>query len=220
MEDVLSAELASEPLYVWNMAGEKRGLLLVLSEDAFYHCDIAIDVLKKRVFALTVEGIPAEVLLAKSPTIPLKKIISVSGDEKRRTLSIMYSGLTRPASYEVTLPSREIQDEVFTAFRARFGSKCKYRRKVMSPARALVAPIAIALVSVVAGYFMAFVFDPSDYSATGRNVAMKALLAKLIGAIGPIGTFLLGLAGAAVALWWGWGRYRNPPIAVTIRPGK
>ncbi len=218
MDDTVLPELAAEPLYVWKIVGAERGQLLVLSEDVFYSCDLAMEELDEQGNALLHDGTPPDEVLANSNKIKLKKIISVSGDEKRLTMEIRYAGLMGGASFEATLPSRELQDDIFTAFRARFGAKCTYRRKVMSAGRALVAPILAACLSLGAAYFMAYGGGLDNTHATGRNRAMKAILMKLLVAVGPAGILAIGVLCAGCCVWWGVRRYRNPPVQVNIRP--
>jgi hypothetical protein len=218
LSDTLLPELTAEQLNVWKIAGSERGQLLVLSEQAFYFCDLSIEDLDEQENALLHEGIPPDVVLTESNKVKLKDIISVRGDEKRLTMEIRYACLTGGASFEATLPSRELQDDIFTAFRARFGAKCKYHRKVMSAGRALVAPVVAVCLSLGAAYFMAYGGGLESTNATGRNRAMKAILMKLLVAVGPAGVLAIGVVVAGCCAWWGVRRYKNPPIQVNIRP--
>lgn len=165
--------------------------------------------------------------LAKARTIPFKKIMLICGDEKSRKLQIRHFSLAATVTTQgVKMTDLEFTDVetlrgVAASFQQRFGPDGKLTRKEFTPARALVAPVVTAAFIGLMTYFGARgVAESTDFQAKGRHRAAKELVGRLLVFLGPTGTAVVGLILILICAVWAVKRLRNPPIMITLKPGK
>ena len=132
---------------VWAITLGEVGRLVTLTDETYYSVRLPLDQLDQRASELLVEGVPAEVIYTKGTKITLKKIMMVTGNEKKCSITFTYWKLTGAATYQVTAPNVDAQREMLDSLRRRLGTNARYKRKEFTPLRAAVAPIAVGLIT-------------------------------------------------------------------------
>lgn len=206
---------------VWAITLGEVGRLVTLTDETYYSVKLPLDQLDQRATELLVEGVPAEVIYTKGTKIPLKKIIMVTGNEKKCNIAFNYMKLTGPASYEITAPNVDAQREMLDSFRRRLGTNARYKRREFTPLRAAVAPIVVGLLTcLMTLLFASDVLTKESHAPSGRHRASRELVLNIIEALGTTGVIAVGALVLVGCVWWGVRRVKNPPIVVSIKPGK
>lgn len=206
---------------VWAITLGEVGRLIAITDEAYRSVKLPLDELDQRTNELLVEGVPADVLFTKGTKIPLKKIMLVTGDEKKCSITLGYMKLAGPVSYKVTAPNIDAQREILDSLRRRLGTNARYKRKEFTPLRAAVGPIVLGLLTcLLTLLFASEVLFDENYQPSGSRRASKEMLSKIIEALGPTGVLIVGGLVLIGCIWWGVRRVKNPPIIVTIKPGK
>ncbi|UCE61361.1 MAG: hypothetical protein JSU63_06360 [Phycisphaerales bacterium] len=199
--------------------------MLAVSNEATYIAKLSPDELEGVAAAILVEGAPADTRPSDARKIPHKKKIIIVGDEKKRKIEIRHQSLRAAvtsygvANFELPLPDDDVFREVLESLRDHLGPKAKHKRKVFTPRRATVAPIVLAgVVAVVTWILAGGLGDMKDFKPTGCHRALEELLVRVINVLGSSGVIAVGVLAILGCAWWGYVRYRNPPITVTVRP--
>lgn len=206
---------------VWAITLGENGRLIAITDEAYHSVKLPLDQLDQRANELLVEGVPADVLFTKGTKIPLKKIMLVSGNEKKCSITLGYMKLAGPVSYQLNAPNLDAQREILDSFRRRLGTNARYKRKEFTPLRAAIAPIVVGLITCLMTWLFAsdVLFD-ENYVPTGRRRASQELVLKITEALGSTGVVIVGALVLIGCIWWGVRRFKNPPIMVSIKPGK
>lgn len=162
--------------------------------------------------------------------ILLEKMVVLLADEKDTCLTVKHVSRSLRSKHgiegeAIRFGDHQVRDQVLQALQEVFGDKGKFSRTVYSPARAALAPLAVA--AAVMGISLLLIWLPSRGDAgDGRPGYWKArileqLVSTLVAVLGVTGFRCLVVAGALVGLFFvGRGlqrRVANPPIMLRLK---
>jgi len=175
---------------------------------------------------LNESGRSLEGVFPEAKRILHKKVTVVWGDEKKRTIEVKYFSATAVLSNSIGresfhAPDAETFQAVFEAYRSRLGASAEVTRQPFSPARSLVAPAGVAALIAFSSWFLIGGFgNLKEAGSSPKSRLMVQAIDWVVSVIGEAGVLAIGALAILFCGWWAYQRYRNPPILVTLKPGK
>ncbi|MEZ6124139.1 MAG: hypothetical protein R3C49_13325 [Planctomycetaceae bacterium] len=161
----------------------------------------------------------AEALGEKAMTIPASEMTRIRTAEHDDFVQVRFNKAGAEKHHVVAMPNLEDQLALVRAVGATFPD-VEEQQAPIPVLQALIGP-GFATVCVV-GATTVFLMLARDVAAgveidtSGRRGGLKLLLAKILDVIGPSGVIGIGALALAGSLYWGYQRFKSPPILTTF----